>query len=136
MASYIDKIKRLRHRSSDMSFIDSQQQTFPAAPPSLSAGDQEMRDYYAFQNASRPPPNQAPYLTPYLGLRARLSQVWLNRWTILLLLVLVRTLLAVGTLDDGLAPARKEALSACTDVEDAGSTLASMPHYMSQGVNR
>ncbi|KAF2093235.1 hypothetical protein NA57DRAFT_69334 [Rhizodiscina lignyota] len=119
-----------------MSFTDTRQQPFPAAPPSLSAGDHEMRDYYAFQNASRPPPNQAPYLTPYLGLRARLSQVWINRWTILLLLVLVRTLLAVGSLNNGIASARKEALSACTSVEDAGSTMASMPHYMSQGVNK
>lgn len=133
---YLDSIKRLRHRSSDMSFSGTRQQSFAAAPPSLSAGDHEMRDYYAFQNASRPPPNQTPYLTPYLGLRARLSQVWINRWTILLLLVLVRTLLAIGSLDDGLASARKEALSACTGVEQAGSTMASMPHYMSQGVNK
>lgn len=36
---------------------------------------------------------------------------------------------------DGINSARREALSACTGVEAAGSAMASMPHYMSQGVN-
>lgn len=74
-------------------------------------------------------------ITPYLGLRARLSQVWLNRWTILLLLVLVRTLIAVSGLQGDMDTAKREALSACTSVESIGSAMASMPHYMSQGIN-
>ncbi|OCL13501.1 hypothetical protein AOQ84DRAFT_106280 [Glonium stellatum] len=118
-----------------MASSENQQQTFPAVPPSLSAGDHEMRDYYAPQDAPRPSINQTPYLTPYLGLRARLSQVWINRWTILLLLVLVRTLIAVSGINDNLSSARQEALRACTEVENVGSTMASMPHYMAQGVN-
>jgi len=118
-----------------MSSAVNQQHTFPAAPPSLSAGDHEMRDYYAPQGLPEPAINQTPYLTPYLGLRARLSQIWINRWTILLLLVLVRTLIAVANLDDNLDSARAKALSACTSVENMGSAMASMPHYMSQGVN-
>ncbi|KAL5628539.1 hypothetical protein BROUX41_003287 [Berkeleyomyces rouxiae] len=73
--------------------------------------------------------------TPYLGLRARLSQVWLNRWTILLLLVLVRVLLTLGSLHDNIDDGRDKALSACTKVEDVGSAMASMPHYLSVGVN-
>ncbi|KKF94848.1 Plasma membrane fusion protein PRM1 [Ceratocystis platani] len=73
--------------------------------------------------------------TPYLGLRARLSQVWLNRWTVLLLLVLVRVLLTLGSLHDNIDDAREKALSACTKVEDVGSAMASMPHYLSVGVN-
>ncbi|RMY76772.1 hypothetical protein D0863_01736 [Hortaea werneckii] len=114
----------------------NRQQNPNPAPPSLSAGDYEMRNYYATQDASRPPPqNEEPYLTPYLGLRARLSQTWINRWTVLLLLVLIRTLLAIASLDDNLGSARREALSACKSVENAGSTMASMPHYMSAGVN-
>lgn len=104
-------------------------------PPSPSAGEHEMRDYYADQITPRPAPNQAPYLTPYLSLRARLSQVWINRWTVLLLLVLVRTLFAIASLDNNLASARREALSACTSVENVGSAMASMPHYLAQGVN-
>ncbi|KAI5197008.1 hypothetical protein E4T39_07499 [Aureobasidium subglaciale] len=118
-----------------MSSTENQQHAFPAAPPSLSAGDHEMRNYYATQNVPRPSSDQTSYLTPYLGLRARLSQVWINRWTILILLVLIRALLAIRSVNTNLTSAKREALSACTGVENVGSTLASMPHYMSSGVN-
>ena len=101
----------------------------------MSAGDHEMRDYYAPQLAPRPSLNQTPYLKPYLGLRARLSQIWINRWTILLLLVLVRLLFAIASTNSSLTSARREALSACTQVENIASSMASMPHYMASGVN-
>jgi uncharacterized protein YdhG (YjbR/CyaY superfamily) len=102
----------------------------------MSAGDShEMRDYYPPQDAPRPTINQTPNFKPYLGLRARLSQIWINRWTILLLLVLVRLLIAIASTDSSLVSARREALSACTQVENIGSSMASMPHYMSKGVN-
>jgi hypothetical protein len=96
-----------------------------------------MSDYYAAQdtNTQRPVPHTLPEVTPYLGLRARLSQVWINRWTILLLLVLARTLIAIAGLHNDLDSAEREAMNACTKVESMGSALASMPHYMSQGVN-
>ncbi|KAL4891898.1 plasma membrane fusion protein prm1 [Aspergillus ambiguus] len=74
-------------------------------------------------------------ITPYLGLRSRLSQVWLNRWTILLLLVLCRVLIAVTGMESDMGSAKREALSACTSVESMGSAMVSMPHYLSQGVN-
>ncbi|KIW72726.1 hypothetical protein PV04_00902 [Phialophora macrospora] len=105
------------------------------ASPSMPAGSHEVRDYYSNQSPPRSLPHTAPSITPYLGLRARLSQIWINRWTILLLLVLARTLIAIAGIDDNLASARREALSACSDVESMGSAMASMPHYMSQGVN-
>jgi len=109
---------------------------FPAGPPpSMPAGNHEIRDYYSNQGPPRSLPHTAPSITPYLGLRARLSQIWFNRWTILLLLVLIRTLIAIVGIDNNLASARREALSACSEVESMGSTMASMPHYMSQGVN-
>jgi len=101
----------------------------------MSAGEHEMRDYHAPQDAPRPTINQTPDFKPYLGLRARLSQIWLNRWTILLLLVLVRLMFAMKSTDESLVSARREALSACTQVEKLGSSMASMPHYMSKGVN-
>jgi len=94
-----------------------------------------MRDYYDQEDASRPTVNQTPYLTPYLGFRARLSQIPINRWSILLFLVLVRLLFAIASSNESLASARREALSACTQVENIGSSMASMPHYMAQGVN-
>ena len=96
-----------------------------------------MRDDYAEQEhtTQRPAPHTLQDITPYLGLRARLSQVWINRWTILLLLVLVRVLIAIGSLHTDLGSAKVQALSACSSVESMGSAMASMPHYMSQGTN-
>ncbi|TVY29734.1 Plasma membrane fusion protein [Lachnellula hyalina] len=108
-------------------------QGFPAVPSTLNAGDYEMRDYS--QDHDNAPPTTLPYYTPYLGLRARLSQVWINRWTILLLLIICRLLLAISTINHDIGSAKREALAACTSVEHAGSTMASMPHYLSQGVN-
>lgn len=109
---------------------------FPAVPPSLSAGDHGMREYYtAARDTSSPAPYTVHTVTPYLGLRARLSQIWINRWTILLLLILVRVLIAIGSLDHDLESAKTEALAACSSVESMGSAMASMPHYMSKGVN-
>jgi hypothetical protein len=42
---------------------------------------------------------------------------------------------AMKSTDESLVSARREALSACTQVEKLGSSMASMPHYMSKGVN-
>lgn len=113
----------------------NQQSTFPVLPPSLSAGDHGTRDYYAAQDGQRPAAHTVPEITPYLGLRARLSQIWINRWTVMIFLILVRVLLAIAGLHNDLGSAKNEALSACNAVETAGSAMASMPHYMSKGVN-
>lgn len=126
---------RLSLQPINMASTENQQQFPNPAPLFPSAGGHETRDYYASQDAPRPPSQSEPYLTPYLGLRARLSQTWINRWTILLLLVLIRTIFAIASVDDNLGTARKQALSACTSVENVGSAMASMPHYMSQGIN-
>ncbi|KAL2071282.1 hypothetical protein VTL71DRAFT_12517 [Oculimacula yallundae] len=107
-------------------------QAFPAVPSSLNANEHEMRDWPPNYAAH---PNTTPYYTPYLGLRARLSQVWINRWTVLLLLIVCRLLLATKDLDNDISNAKSEALSACTSVEKVGSAMASMPHYLSGGVN-
>jgi hypothetical protein len=107
-------------------------QGFPAVPPTLAA-NYEMHDYAREESAA--PPSTVPYLTPYLGLRARLSQVWINRWTVLLFLIIVRLLIAIGDINRAIGSAKDEALSACTGVENVGSAMASMPHYLSQGVN-
>jgi hypothetical protein len=107
---------------------------FPAMPSSLNPRDHEMHDYYT-NDPKAVPANTNPYYTPYLGLRARLSQTWINKWTILLLLVLCRVLLAVQNLKQNIDSAKTEALSACSSVENVGSAMASMPHYLSQGVN-
>lgn len=107
-------------------------QGFPAVPPSLDGTYHGIQEDYAGHAI---PPNTAPSYTPYLGLRSRLSQIWLNRWTILLILIICRLLLATKDINYDLADAKAEALSACTSVENVGSAMASMPHYLSAGVN-
>lgn len=106
---------------------------WPDVPPSLQHQSFEMSELN--KEDFRPHADTAPEVTPYLGLRARLSQIWFNRWTVLLLLVLVRVLIGIATLNDQIADAKTKALSACTKVEDIGSAMASMPHYLSVGVN-
>jgi hypothetical protein len=120
-----------------MSFNNNgRQQAFPAEPPSFSAGGHEMRDnYYIDSLAPRPNPADAVYLTPYLGMRARLSQTWINRWTVLILLVLIRLMFAIGTTNELIDQARSEALAACLQVEKVAGSVVSLPHYMAQGVN-
>ncbi|KAL6806204.1 hypothetical protein J3E68DRAFT_37686 [Trichoderma sp. SZMC 28012] len=87
------------------------------------------------QGSIEPRADTAPYITPYLSLRSRLSQIWINRWTVLLILVLVRTVILIAQLRENLADAEVQALAACDKVEGIGSAMASMPHYLSQGVN-
>ncbi|KAH8706994.1 hypothetical protein GQ44DRAFT_732030 [Phaeosphaeriaceae sp. PMI808] len=70
-----------------------------------------------------------------LDFRDRLSQVWMNRWTVLIFLVIVRCLFAFSTASSNLSAARREALAACTEVEGIASAMASMPHYMAAGLN-
>ncbi|KAJ5544988.1 hypothetical protein N7535_006624 [Penicillium sp. DV-2018c] len=108
-----------------MIFSGSKRSIFPLLPP-----------YGAHDSSTgRIIPLHPDGLTPYLGLRARLSQVWINRWTILLLLVLVRLLIAIADLQSNMGSAKREALSACTSVESMGSAMASMPFYLSKGTN-
>ncbi|KAL1892624.1 plasma membrane fusion protein prm1 [Sporothrix stenoceras] len=119
-------------------------QPYPDVPPTLNHDSFEMQNFKlgnqpgAAAGPGGPPPPQydsAGDTTPYLGLRARLSQIWFNRWTILLLLVLARVVILVGGLNDNIGDAQTQALAACTKVEDIGSAMASMPHYLSVGVN-
>jgi hypothetical protein len=113
---------------------DEHPHDYPAVPASLKA---ESVDSSAsiLQRLREARSRSSPHLTPYLGLRARLSQIWINRWTILLLLVLLRLVILIAQLRDNVGSAEEKALSACTKVEDVGSAMASMPHYLSRGVN-
>ncbi|KAJ5054207.1 uncharacterized protein L3040_000488 [Drepanopeziza brunnea f. sp. 'multigermtubi'] len=126
-------LRRFLASTTEMSSARNQpNQGFPAVPSSLHPNDNELRDWPPNYT---PPPNTDPYFTPYLGLRARLSQVWINKWTVLLVLIICRLMLATKDLNNDIANAKQEALSACTSVEKVGSSMASMPHYLSSGVN-
>ncbi|KAL7785153.1 hypothetical protein V8C37DRAFT_336510 [Trichoderma ceciliae] len=87
------------------------------------------------QQPIEPRADTAPYITPYLSLQSRLSQIWINRWTVLLIILLARIIVLIAQLRDNIGDAEAQALSACTKVEGVGSAMASMPHYLSLGVN-
>lgn len=124
-----------------------QERFFPRPTSNTNPTDAKMHDTFRnwgeaprYEDAvdatrSRRVPDTDPELTPYLGPRSRLSQVWANRWTVLLVLILVRVILATGSLDNDLESARDKAFSACTGVESMGTAMASMPHYMARGLN-
>ncbi|KAK7747914.1 plasma membrane fusion protein prm1 [Cytospora paraplurivora] len=115
-----------------------QEASWPSVPPSLH------HESFEVDEDKRPAPGATSFrphydagnVTPYLGLRSRLSQVPMNRWTVLLLLVLARLLILLASLHTNLVNAKQDALSACTKVEDIGSSMASMPHYLSAGVDQ
>ncbi|KUJ18195.1 putative plasma membrane fusion protein prm1 [Mollisia scopiformis] len=131
MFAALTGIRRLLATHTDMS-SRMPPQSFPAVPSTLNAGDLEMRDWNSPEEVRA---HTIPQYTPYLGLPSRLSQVWINRWTVLIILIICRLLLATQTINYDLANAKAEALSACTSVENVGSAMASMPHYLSDGVN-
>lgn len=115
-------------------------------PQSLGMGDTRSpkRGLFATNHPTHPGPNDQPFemydlkypghqrgpyrevlpgeVTPYLGLRARLTQVPINRWTVLLLLVLARMLILFGALGTDLVEAKSEALSACNKVSEKGGS--------------
>jgi hypothetical protein len=116
-------------------FFNEKTGAVPPVPSNLNANTWHTVDLRSAVPQLQPHAHTAPTITPYLGLRARLSQLWFNRWTILLILVLVRVLILTASLNDNIGDAKTKALSACTKVEDIGSAMASMPHYLSVGVN-
>ncbi|KAK6528303.1 plasma membrane fusion protein prm1 [Arthrobotrys megalospora] len=123
MATLRDRMQRSIYQPRDEPF------PYPDLPPSLTPhrhpDDQQPAVVHTV----------LPYQTPYLGLRARLSQIWFNRWTILLLLIVVRMIILVAGMNKDLDSAQVQAQSACTGVESMGSAMASMPHYMAGGIN-
>ena len=121
-------------------FASSRKRNAPAASSYPDVPTSLRSDSDSFETSQMPKTLQAraatsSSITPYLNLPSRLSQIWINRWTILLLLVLVRVVLLITQLNDNVGNAKTKALSACTKVEDIGSAMASMPHYLSVGVN-
>jgi hypothetical protein len=76
-----------------------------------------------------------PLPRPYLGLGARVSQCWLNQWTILLSLVIIRLAIAASCLRSQMENGRGEAQAACSALEMSASTALSIPNYLGKGSN-
>ncbi|KAF5096012.1 hypothetical protein D0Z00_002924 [Geotrichum galactomycetum] len=88
--------------------------------------------------ARRNNPQQFPAdsITPYIGVRARLSQVWINYYTIFIILVIIKLVLFRISLSSSLKTAEKYTMSSCRSSENIGSSAASVPHYMAVGANQ
>ncbi|AGO10829.1 AaceriAFR685Cp [[Ashbya] aceris (nom. inval.)] len=68
---------------------------------------------------------------PYLELRERLSQVWINRYTLLLLLCIIKILLFTNSLRSSLDHSKGHVLEQCSTIDHYYNILRNgTPHYM------
>ncbi|ODV75088.1 pheromone-regulated protein PRM1 CYBJADRAFT_149001 [Cyberlindnera jadinii NRRL Y-1542] len=73
--------------------------------------------------------------TAYLKLKARLSQVWLNKYTIVLILMAIKLFIFGISLKSSLQTAQYYTLSSCSTVDSLASNVVSIPHYLSRSAN-
>lgn len=73
--------------------------------------------------------------SPYIKLMARLSQVWLNQYAIMLLLLVFRLSFTLAALRENLANSEEAINVSCLEVQAIASIVASMPHYFVVGSN-
>lgn len=74
-------------------------------------------------------------ITPYIGIRARMSQIWINYYTVFLVLVIIKLVIFRMSLGNSIETAEKYTMSSCKSAENIGSSAASVPHYMAMGSN-
>lgn len=80
--------------------------------------------------------NAHPNAHPYIGLRARLSQIWLNEYTIAALLILIKLILFRLSINSGLSGIEQFVTGNCDTTSSILSSAASVPHYAASGVNK
>lgn len=73
--------------------------------------------------------------TPYLLLRERLSQTWINKNTIILALMAVKLVIFATSLQSTLETAKYYTLSSCPTIDSMASSAVSIPHYLSKSAN-
>lgn len=73
--------------------------------------------------------------SPYIQLTARLSQVWLNQYTIWILLLVFRLSFAMVSLRQDLSSTESALSTACLESQAIASAVTSMPHYLAAGSN-
>ncbi|KAG7864225.1 hypothetical protein KL919_000253 [Ogataea angusta] len=79
--------------------------------------------------------NNSNYRRPFLDFRERLSQVWLNKYTVVTVLMLFKLLLFRISLSASLEQAKKQTYGVCSNAETYASSLTSVPHYISKSAN-
>lgn len=73
--------------------------------------------------------------TPYLQLKDRISQAWLNKYTILLTLIALKLLLFQQSLNSSLNTSKLYTLESCPTIDSYVSNLVSFPHYIAKSSN-
>ncbi|KAH3681904.1 hypothetical protein WICPIJ_007124 [Wickerhamomyces pijperi] len=73
--------------------------------------------------------------TPYLTLGDRVSQVWLNKYTIALLLLAIKLLMFQTSLQNSINSAKEYTLNSCPTIDSYASNALSLPHYLSKSAN-
>lgn len=73
--------------------------------------------------------------TPYLTLSDRISQVWLNKYTIALILVALKLLIFQTSLQNSINSAKEYTLNSCPTIDSYASNALALPHYLSKSAN-
>lgn len=74
----------------------------------------------------------AQSITPFIGLRARLSQIWFNRFSIVLLIISIKLILFRRNLKYSLGVAELYTKSSCQSMQSFMSNVISMPNTLAQ----
>ncbi|CCH43779.1 Plasma membrane fusion protein prm1 [Wickerhamomyces ciferrii] len=74
-------------------------------------------------------------MKPYLTLKDRISQAWLNKYTILLILIALKLLLFHQSLNSSLENAKNYTLNTCPTIDTYVSNMISFPHYIAKSSN-
>ncbi|ODV60168.1 pheromone-regulated protein PRM1 ASCRUDRAFT_76670 [Ascoidea rubescens DSM 1968] len=75
------------------------------------------------------------YPKPYINLIDRLSQLWLNKYTLFLILMAIKIFLFQKAILSSLSTAELFTQQSCQWMENTATTLASLPHYMGKTAN-
>ncbi|CAG8558138.1 23776_t:CDS:2, partial [Gigaspora rosea] len=111
-----------RNRSSGSPTYNTQKQSF---------GNADFSEKYP-PNPLHSPTN----IQPYVGLNGRLSLAWITYPIIALFFIILRLIIAMGSIQPLVDKVKEKALSSCNSLELATSTLVSLPHFTADGFNR
>lgn len=72
---------------------------------------------------------------PYLNLRDRISQTWINKYTIILILISLKLIIFKNSLLNSLNLIQNYTINSCPTIDTVSSNLVSLPHYLSKSAN-
>ncbi|ODV97988.1 hypothetical protein PACTADRAFT_480 [Pachysolen tannophilus NRRL Y-2460] len=96
----------------------------------------DVNRYYYYHHYKK---EQEPYIfipKPYLQIWDRLSQVWLNKWSLLLVLIILKLIFYKKSLVSALQIAEIHTISTCSSIDQFSSIVSSLPHYMAKASNQ